>query len=149
MSLITALRTRHTGNVITILRRMGLTIWSGKPLKEMTDEEVSAVIINWICHGKKIANPLPMRVRVKEDQEFYELSLMKIGRWIKMRKIEKLEKMEGCKLYIWPANLRIGGIKWSSIFTVMEAADLCNNAWIKKEQHRLLVYFRMCELCIL
>lgn len=134
MNLVETLKAKSTGNVTAILRRMGLTIWNNKLLNEMTDEEISAVLINWLCYARGRISPIPIRIRIREDQKVYELWLMKQGRMIKLQKIEEMGKMEGCKLYIWTKNMRFLGLNRRSIYHALEAADNYNgDARIKKE----------------
>jgi len=122
-------RLKSQRTVRRILVRFGVSNWKTlyKPLAQLPEEEVVALLFNWALVNVKDGVSIILRMREGFDHDVYEIQLTNIGREINVEDIKKCDHLKRRLLYYWHPETTYQTLSWKLIRASMELASFTNN----------------------
>jgi len=124
-------------SVRKLLSRFSVTRWSNfsEPLMKLHDEEVIALLFDWIIHNLKNYNKITLRILEDHTKDVYEMTLQHRG-GLYITEIRLCEELKGKMLYYWNEEITYNNLTVPVIEKSIKLADYCN--WLKLQKHMQL-----------
>ena len=112
-----------------LLSGFGVTKWStfAEPLRNLSEEEVIALLLNWITRNLTVGKSMTLRIRDNTSQDVYEVWLTSDKGCLYVKRLLKRAQLNEQRLYYWPQVMTPNDLTLETIEKSMEMAG-CMNA---------------------